>query len=166
MRHINVTPRLPTELELPSAKSKMRTNVEKSGKKMSFIFLTAYFVGITSAFLIGYILGIIGGIMFGTGFGNQLFPGTYNLSVPAYGILVCIILAHLYIGDYPRLDMRMHMIWSGALVSIGSVVSVLAIDYYTRGMCVAMGTVLYACGFCFMYQIKLLIMLVRDEVSC
>ncbi|KAI3897345.1 hypothetical protein MKX03_021940, partial [Papaver bracteatum] len=155
MRHVNVStrvtpPLLSTELELPSAKSKMRMNVEKSGKKMSLIFLTACFVGITSAFLIGYILGIIGGIMFGTGFGNQLFPGIYNLSLPIYGILVCLILAHLYIGGIYAIQVRKKRL-QGAIFLVCASGS-LDVRAGPGAICVAMGTVLYACGFCLMYQ--------------
>ncbi|KAI3911117.1 hypothetical protein MKW92_017851, partial [Papaver armeniacum] len=62
MRHKNggSTGTPPTEL-LPSAESKMRImNAEISDEsKMSLIFLTACFIGITSAFLIGYMLGIL-----------------------------------------------------------------------------------------------------------
>ncbi|KAI3897346.1 hypothetical protein MKX03_021941 [Papaver bracteatum] len=127
----------------------MGMNVEKSGKKMSFIFVTACFVGINSAFLIGYTFGIT-------------VLNTYNLSVPIYGILVCSIPTSIYIGgicavhvrkkDYRRLYMRTDIIWSGALVSMGSVGRVLTIDDYTRAICVAMGTMMYGSGFGLMYQ--------------
>ncbi|KAI3911616.1 hypothetical protein MKW92_032368, partial [Papaver armeniacum] len=61
MRHKNGgSTGTPTEL-LPSAESKMRImNADISDEsKMSLIFLTACFIGITSAFLIGYMLGIL-----------------------------------------------------------------------------------------------------------
>ncbi|KAI3849558.1 hypothetical protein MKW92_011354 [Papaver armeniacum] len=155
MRHKNGST-LPTEVDLPSAKSKMRMNVEKSDKKeMSLIFLTACFIGITSAFLIGYILGITGrGIMFGTGYANQFLPETYNWSVAIYGILISFIPATLYAwgifaihirrDDFSRLDMRRHMIWSGALMFMGSVVFALATDIFNYAMH-TIGMMLYAC---------------------
>ncbi|XP_026450831.1 sugar transport protein MST6-like [Papaver somniferum] len=79
IRHIygtGTTPTRPPALELPSAMSKMRMNVEKpdQNKKMSLIFLMACFIGINSGFLIGYMTGIIGGLIFGTGFMTNLFP--------------------------------------------------------------------------------------------
>ncbi|KAI3881444.1 hypothetical protein MKX03_012324 [Papaver bracteatum] len=165
MRHKNgstlITTPLPTELKLPSAKSRMRMNVEKSGKKeMSLIFLAACFIGITSAFLIGYILGIIGGIMFGTGYANHFLPATYNWSVAIYGILISLMLAvhyvwgifaiHIRRDDFSRLDMRRHMIWSGALVFMGSLVFALATDinYFVY----IIGPLMYASGFGLLYQ--------------
>ncbi|XP_026443312.1 sugar transport protein MST7-like [Papaver somniferum] len=83
MRHKNggSTGTTPTEL-LPSAESKVRImNGEESDEsKIFLIFLTACFIGITSAFLIGYMLGILGGVIFGTGFANQFFP--YSTMIP------------------------------------------------------------------------------------
>ncbi|MCL7042849.1 hypothetical protein MKW94_008439 [Papaver nudicaule] len=159
MRHKNGGSTGTTPTELPSTESKM--NVEHESK-MSLIFLMACFIGITSAFLIGYIFGIIGGIVFGTGYRNEFFSETFDDSVAYYGTVIPFIPAHLYIcgivailfrqnHEFSRLDMRRHMILSGALVSVGSVVTavgatgVVPITY-------VLGSTLYAFGFGLMYQ--------------
>ncbi|XP_026400242.1 sugar transport protein MST7-like [Papaver somniferum] len=134
----------------------MRANIEKSDKKISLIFPTACFVGITSAFLIGrdYVWDRI------RRYANQFLPETYNGSVAIHGILISCIPATLYWGifathirrdDFSRLDMRRHMIWSGALVFMGSVVFALATNIFNYVMHV-IGPMLYACGFGLMYQ--------------
>ncbi|KAI3875741.1 hypothetical protein MKX03_023664 [Papaver bracteatum] len=153
------TPTLPLT-ELHSAESKMRMNVEKSNenKKMSLIFVMACLIGITSGFLIGYMTGIIGGVIFGTGYGNQFFSKVYNNAFEHYGMVICFVPAALYIfgsigitirkHDISRLDMRRHMILSGALVSIGSVVTALTTSEYVY----ILGPNLFALGFGIMYQ--------------
>ncbi|KAI3853200.1 hypothetical protein MKW92_037461 [Papaver armeniacum] len=151
----------PPPTESPSAESKMRMNIEKSDK-MSLIFLTACFIGITSAFLIGYMLGIIGGVIFGTGYGNHFLPETYNRSVAVYGALIPFIPASLYFSgiiailarkkhEFSRLDTRRHMILSGALMSMGSVFTALATTGLIPIMCV-LGPTLYAYGFGLIHQ--------------
>ncbi|KAI3853322.1 hypothetical protein MKX03_021876 [Papaver bracteatum] len=151
----------PPPTESPSAESKMRMNIEKSDK-MSLIFLTACFIGITSAFLIGYMLGIIGGVIFGTGYGNHFLPETYNRSVAIYGALIPFIPASLYFSgiiailarkkhEFSRLDTRRHMILSGALMSMGSVFTALATTGLIPIMCV-LGPTLYAYGFGLIHQ--------------
>ncbi|RZC66772.1 hypothetical protein C5167_010462 [Papaver somniferum] len=164
MRHKNGTgtpPPPPTEL--PSTESKMRMNVEKSNenKKISLSFLMACFIGINSGFLIGYMTGIIGGLMFGTGFVNHFYPSddafTYS-DIVLYSMLMSFFPAILYISgsigidirkrDFSRLDMRRHMILSGALVSMGSVVTI----FNAVPIIFILGPNLFAMGFGMMYQ--------------
>ncbi|KAI3854830.1 hypothetical protein MKX03_004223 [Papaver bracteatum] len=147
-----------TATELPSVESRMRRNVERSDSKMSLIFLTACFIGINSAFLIGYITGTIGGVLFGTGYGNQMFPEMYNDAFEYISMIFCYVPAYLYgfcnIGiqirkrDYSRLDMRMQMIVSGALVSMGSVLTALITSIFLFQV----GPIVLAFGFGIMYQ--------------
>ncbi|KAI3845637.1 hypothetical protein MKW92_049580 [Papaver armeniacum] len=144
------------------AKSKMRMNVEKSdeNKKMSLIFLMPCFIGINSGFLIGYMTGIIGGLIFGTRFMTNLFPyGAFTYDdIVLYSMVMSLVPATLYIfgsmgidirkRDFSRLDMRRQMILSGALVSLGSVVTTLT----TTQFMYMLGPNLFAMGFGIMYQ--------------
>ncbi|MCL7031122.1 hypothetical protein MKW94_003306, partial [Papaver nudicaule] len=140
----------------------MRISVEKSdeNKKMSLIFLTACFIGMSSGFLIGYITGIIGGVLFGTGFRNTITPREPNedFDIEFYSMITSIIPASLYIygslgifirkKEYSRLDMRRHMIVSGALVTMGLAVTVLTTTQYTY----IFGPNVLAFGFGILYQ--------------
>ncbi|KAI3952448.1 hypothetical protein MKW92_031477 [Papaver armeniacum] len=142
----------------------MRVNVEKSDEnKMYLIFLVACFIGITSGFLIGYMTGIIGGLMFSTGFMNHICPSesdeafTYS-DIVLYSMVMSFFPAILYMSgsigidirkrDFSRLDMRRHMILSGALVSMGSVVTI----FNAIPIIFILGPNLFAMGFGIMYQ--------------
>ncbi|RZC82454.1 hypothetical protein C5167_045236 [Papaver somniferum] len=129
-------------------------DVDKSDEsKMSLIFHTACFIGITSAFLIGYMLGILG-------YANQFYPYIYNRSVTSSGVLVSVVLAAVYIcgilaiqirkhaPNLSRLDMRRHMILGGALLTVGSVVTALI----SNGFMFVVGPIIYTLGFGLMYQ--------------
>ncbi|KAI3914006.1 hypothetical protein MKW98_010818 [Papaver atlanticum] len=156
MRHQNGTG---TPTDLHSAESKVSMNVEN--KKMSLIFVMACFIGITSGFLIGYMTGIIGELMFSTGFMNHLYPSdeafTYD-DIVMYSMVFSFFPAILYFSgsigidirkrDFSRLDMRRHMILSGALVSIGSVVTI----FNAVPIIFILGPNSFAMGFGIMYQ--------------
>ncbi|KAI3922521.1 hypothetical protein MKX01_006210 [Papaver californicum] len=156
LRHKNGTGTTPTTTKLPSNDSKMRINVEKSDEnKMSLIFLMACFIGIDSAFLIGHMTGIIGGLLFETGFMTRVFPinaYTYD-DIVVYSMAISLVPATLYIfgsigidirkQDFSKLDMRRQMILSGALVSLGSVVTALTTSQFLY----VLGPNLFAMGF-------------------
>ncbi|MCL7047142.1 hypothetical protein MKW94_016537 [Papaver nudicaule] len=160
MRHKKGTGFTTTPNELHSAESKMRMTVEKpdENNKMSLIFLMACFIGMTSGFLIGYMTGVIGGMIFGTGYGNQFFSYAYKNDLDVYAMITSFVPAALYFygsfgiamrnREFRRLDMRRHMVLSGALVSMGSVVTVLATSEYVCQL----GPNVFALGFGIMYQ--------------
>ncbi|KAI3981319.1 hypothetical protein MKX01_004583 [Papaver californicum] len=125
---------------------------------MFLIFLTIRFIGITSGFLIGYMTGIIG-VIFGTGYRNNFSPDTDNHDhVDFYSICSSLVPGILYLSgfwgidirkqSFSRLDMRRHMIFSGALVAMGSVITALTTNIYIKIMNIglnlfAFGIILY-----------------------